>query len=72
MPDYKTGTFRTVNKFFLWKTLKWEQTDDPKTIIFRFAIVKQELILRYKASIPERFGELAPTPKKIWRSIAFL
>ena len=72
MPDYAAGEKRIVNKFFIWKTLEWEATENKKTVFLSFAMVRQELILRYKVSIPGRFGQVAPAPKKTWRSIKFV
>jgi hypothetical protein len=66
MKDYSTGVTRVKEKFlFLPLTLN-DQTKWLKKVSIR-----QELIMRYDTTIPERFGEVAPAPKRIWINKSF-
>lgn len=67
MKDYETGSTRIVSKF-----LYFPKTVGGKTKWLCRAVIKQSLVLRYKTSIPEMFGEVAPSPKKIWVNKSFI
>jgi len=64
---YETGKTRITRKF-IWG---FKRLEGYAVWGFRFKNVQQKLVITYKKRSAGDFGEVAPTPLKIWQDIRF-